>query len=375
MAAFALTKKGKKVYLISRSDSWGGSWHYVKYGSEFVDTSCHLLESYKIVHDILKALEINMYPLTKKSAPIRLDMRLKHYKKNIALYHSRNRIFREFIYKNARLVKALGSAVLSPRKCNFKNILTILSDLKLFIYHRLSQLLVLEPIHFPKAGWPGFVREITDKLIESSADIINDSVTSINCYDNTVVVNTADGSTIKGDMLLAGQSTILESSRLLGNAKGLIFQKAYKNSYPHILVEICGLSANLELPYYIHLPADENIHRITLSFASRQGNHCFLVQIREGDDLDLESILELVLERVNIVATAYSNHLHDYSLSSDKLYYPENVSIKLLARYDPKAADLDLGRNIKPTICNNILILRTIGDLSRNMAYYQRIFC
>jgi hypothetical protein len=360
LSAISLAKKGKRVSIVSELQNWGGSWQYTVHNDSHTDTACHLLESYTAAHAILHSFDIDLQPLKGKSNPIRFIQDFRTGEINLFPYHSRINVVKELSQKLLGTTKQFIRFILFLGRCESRRLLIrSLSDTYLFFRYRFWQVLFFEPVNMPREGWPAFLRTITDQVVDSNIRIINDSVRTLTRINSRLCLKTLDGLDLHADLVIIGQSTLLQDVANSSHGPNIgMFGSQVLKRYPHFLVEIIGLTAKLEIPSYIHLPKDPIIHRITTSFKSDAGYHCLLVQSRVHD-LNANELRDKVLEILNLlVARIYP----DFSSELDVFIHD---------KYEPLAIDLEKHVSVNPGFSDGILVLRTIGDLSRNIVCYH----
>lgn len=359
--AVSLAKKGKQVTIISEAGKWGGSWQYTEYKGKYVDMACHLLESYAISHNILKAFNIDLISLSRNNQPVKVLEDYPDGAIRLVPYHSRMNIARELLLKLLALIKLLIISIFHPRRASISqaNLLRLLSDLWLLLLYRFSQVFNLLPVSIPRQGWPFLVKSLTEQVHSCNIKVINDSVTYITKAKATLRLSTLGGYSFAGDIVIVGQSTVLQRGlhKMFNINQFANSSKALKK-YPHYLVELTGLPARIEIPCYIHLPRDPIIHRITTSFESEEGYHCLLVQTRR-EDISHGQFQDRLLQILNSITT--------------KIYPGFNVDlrVRILDKYESVSVTLEKEPLIMPGFYRGILVLRTIGDLSRNIVFHH----
>lgn len=364
LCAIALARKGKHVTIICELKHWGGSWQFTDYKGNYSDKACHLLESYKKTYDIMRSFNIDLIPRTGNSNPIKLIENQHTGDFKLISYHSKINIIRDFAQRILVLSKVFVFSIILLDRERLHDLILSMSDLWLFLRHRLCQLLNLEPVNMPREGWPSFLRSLTEQVVSYDITVVNDFVTTIEKYKSSPFLKTLGGLCLNSDLVVVGQSTFMQddvnksfgvNSHVIN--KSVSGQRGLKK-YPHFLVEVLGLPARLDIPCYIHLPSDSKIHRITTSFESGEGNHCLLVQVRR-DDIDADELSFRVLQIMNKVVT----RIHPDFASA--------LKVSILERYEPLAICLQSRAAVKHSYDKGILVLRTIGDLSRNIAHYH----
>lgn len=361
MFAVSLAKKGKQVTIISKAGEWGGSWQYTEYKGKYVDMACHLLESYAISHNILNAFNIDLIPLSRNNQPVKVLDEYPDGAIRLVPYHSKINIAREMCHKLLGLIKLLIIPIVHPRKANVSqaSLLGLLSDLRLLLLYRLSQLFNLLPVNIPRQGWPFLVKSLTEQVHALNINVIDDLVTCITKAKTSLRLSTLSGYNLTGDVVIVGQATVLQRGlhKILSRNQFSNASKALK-TYPHFLVEVIGLPAKLEIPCYIHFPRDPTIHRITTSFESEKGYHCLLVQTRH-EDISHRQFQDRLLQILNSITT--------------KIYpgFKGDLGVFILDKYEPVSVSLEKQPVIKPGFYKGVLVLRTLGDLSRNIVFHH----
>lgn len=362
LSAIALAKSGKRVSVVSEFESWGGSWQYTDHKKYYTDTACHLLESYEVSHKILHFLGIDLKPLEENRNPVRFVDDSRNKNGHLSFYHSRKTVAVELYQRTLHIFRLFVRLIVLPARRNTLSILAhSLSDFRLFFRYRLWQILTLESIHMPPHGWPTFLRSITSQLYSNRIKVIDDFVASISKNDSSIHLKTLNGLELSSDLVVMGQSTVLQgdfcSSQSLGSILS-VFQSESLKKYPHFLVKVIGLPGELEIPSYIHLPADPLIHRITPSFVSAAGNQFMLVQVRLND-VNVDEICGRVLKILNSIASKISPG------------FSGSLEISICDKYEPLSFNLSDRAKFEPGYYDGIIVLRTIGDLSRNIAFYH----
>jgi hypothetical protein len=369
MAALSFARRGKNVVVVSELKSWGGSWQYLNYMGETIDTSCHLLESYKIVHHILRRYNINLTACIGPLAPIKLLPSKDGNSFRVESYHSRINIAREAQSRVLILCKILMLLMLEPLSSTKLDDLTqSFSDFLLFIRYRLIQILFLEPVCRPVGGWPSLIKELTSQLEKENITVVDDrAMTIIDDEDFSSVVLRSSPS-VKADLVVSGQSTLLNLSA--SNLSSRAADKATSitpSVYTHFLVEVINLSSKQNFPFYIHLPLNEAIHRVTYSHTS-SSSLFFLVQVRR-DDIPIGTLINSIKAIFRRIINLMPERSVYSSTCTESL-----LEVRIHDRFTPKALQHAFSGNVKPGLTGRHMILRTYGDLARNIAHHSPLF-
>lgn len=373
LAAISFSKKGKRVTLIAESSNWGGSWESRYFQSYAVETSCHLLESYSAVHNILlKRFKVTIAPCPKGKEPVKLIRDNSTSKIYSFPYHSRKNILCELYARVIRSTISLLKVLLGlgDRKKNTSSFFYSISDLYFFLRHRLVQIVKLEPLYWPRNGWSSFLEEITQSLLSANVLIVNACATSIARVDGHTQVTTSTQQVVSADLVVVGQSTVLKNVNFDDFAGVNLVNQFIPKEYPHYLIQVRCLPTFLDFPLYIHTPQSTIIHRIT-SIESAYDERLFLVQARETE-LSSQKIVDEMHSILDFFMGNQAIDRHDYhsiTLHSAR----ELVNVQIVERYLPKAIDLSLARKIRPGLYNDILLIRTVGDIARNIVQYDGI--
>ena len=361
--AVSLAKKGKQVTIISEAEEWGGSWQYTEYKGKYVDMACHLLESYAMSYKILQAFNIDLISLARNNQPVKVLEEYPDGAIRLVPYHSRMNIARELCLKLLALIKLSIISIVYPWRARLSQVSLqrLIFDLWLLLRYRFSQVFNLIPVSIPRQGWPFLIKSLTEQVYACNINVINASVNYITKAKSSLRLYTVGGYSCGGDIVIVGQSTVLQRGldKVFGINQFANSSKALK-TYPHFLVELVGLPAKCEIPCYIHLPMDPMIHRITTSFESEEGYHCLLVQTR-CEDISNRQLQEKLLQIFNSITAEICPG------------FKRNLKVLILSKYESVSVPLEKQSIIKPGFYNGILVLRTIGDLSRNIVFHHSL--
>lgn len=369
IAALAFARRGKNVIVISEQKNWGGSWQYLDCMGRDIDTSCHLLESYKLAHHVLRKYNINLTPCRGTLVPIKLIPSKCKRSFKISHYHCRVNIAKEIWSKVLALCKLLFLIIVEPSSATKRTDLTrSFFDFLLFVRYRLIQILFLEPICWPVGGWPSLVKELTSQLKKVNITVVDDRVMYINDGKNFSGVIVHSGPPIKADLIVSGQSTLMNSPALnLCNrtlSKGVAVMPRV---YTHFLVEVINLPGNLNLPLYIHLPHNEEIHRVTYSHPSSSGFFC-LVQARQSE-ISISTLIHHVKSiLIGIIVQSLDKSCHSSAFKESLL------EVRVHDKFMPTALHHADAIHVNPGLTGRHLILRTYGDLARNIVHHAQLF-
>jgi len=373
LTAISFSKKGKKVILIAESSTWGGSWENRCFQSYVIETSCHLLESYSAVHNILlRRFKVTIAPCPKGKEPIKLIREQATGKLYSFPYHSRTNILREMYARFMRSIISLLKFLLGlgDRKENASSFSNAISDLYIFLHHRLIQAVRLEPLYWPKNGWSSFLEEITQSLLSENVLIVNACALSIAKVDGQTQVTTSTQKVFSADLVVIGQSTVLQNVECDELAGVNLTNQSTVREYLHYLIQVKGLPTFLDFPFYIHTPQSKIIHRMT-SIESACDKRFFLIQIRESE-LSSQEIVDEIYSILDFFVKNQFINGHNHLLATLDSGQ-ELVDVQIVERYIPQAIDLPLARKKCPGLYGDILLLRTIGDLARNIVQYNGI--
>ena len=364
LTAISLSKQNYKyITIISPSTSWGGNWSLTSINSiGYIESSCHILESYKKTHDFLFDLGISIYPCKKECMPIKAYYNQKLNSVSIHSYHSRRSLLYDFA------VTAYSSLHLSRLKTLIKkclsrnNILEVMTtamySISIFLRYRFRQLLIKEPICFHEHGWSGFLIQLTDIINESFINVVDSKVASINQELNQIHLLLDDQSSLDFDFVLTGESltnVIISGAGTEDDSKPLILSSSIR-SHQHLLVklDLSSIPPYDLLPTYIHLPKDKLIHRITPVSVCPEKYLYLLVQTRHRVDkmqslsLRLRAVLSasIYFDKKSLIPYASMSFIHQFDVESH-IHSPSLLT----------------------TSFNNILVLKTYGDLSYSISY------
>ncbi|WP_392346875.1 hypothetical protein, partial [Parasynechococcus sp.] len=179
LTAISLARRGKKVSIISSNTEWGGAWKYSSFDNNFIDIACHLLESNKRVHDLLRAYNVNLRKCTLGNEAVKYIANSEKENANIFLYHSKLQVLQEMFTRFRRLIFAFLKYLISSDAEKGFSLETALNELIIYLRFRASQLFNLEPLHIPSNGWSNFVIDLTNEARQNSVHFIDDFVSDI----------------------------------------------------------------------------------------------------------------------------------------------------------------------------------------------------
>ena len=206
--ALTLANKSQPVSLILDPDNKGGCWKTTQIESLSIESSCHLLESFKYSHDFLRSLNISLTPYNKIDQPITISGS-NSSEFSITPYHSRVRIFRFLVYKLTHNVKKILFFIPKLFMNKFYNRSYDLNPYspQLFAYHHLSQLIFLEPLHRHTNGWVGFMNQLFSLISKSKyISVYYGKVKSIDDCNCSIMLNS--GKSVPYSRLSISQSLV-----------------------------------------------------------------------------------------------------------------------------------------------------------------------
>ena len=375
MVAIYLAKKGKKVTVIDKCSSLGGCWKLISEGNVYTEDSCHLLESYAESYKFITLkMQIPLIHFATNNYPIKV---LKHKELRIEKYHRKASILNETIIKLLSVIKNIAKTIASILSMNISRtdnslsrLMRSIKDISFFLRYRLKQVLCLQELLIHPRGWGGFTEDLINKVKENkNISILNNQIVQINNGTDLCSLVTEDNNLIDFDITISGESLTL-GDNTLKTKKLYNDEKISFDSYYHYLFSF-EASENVEvtkIPQYIHFVNHNEAHRLTL-------------------------VGELSPIRPNNVKLLLQTRCHfnkeEITVFAHRLL--TNLSPLFSKNYNEKYRDLPIGklkllREIYTNIpshnndnitnregwSNSLLILRTFGDLSKNILYNNK---
>ncbi len=186
--ALLLSKSGKSVVLIVDPVDKGGCWRTCQIDDFEVELCCHLLESFRYSHNVLKQLGLHLIEYTDEEFPVRLSGdTLSTFSSRP--YHTRWQIlssFVGFIYSHTRrLCFYLPKLIVNycrPASYSLHSYIP-----RFYLSHHLFQLLRLQPLLKHPNGWSGLMSGLWS-LVDStnSIEVVYDNLKSVDDINNMV---------------------------------------------------------------------------------------------------------------------------------------------------------------------------------------------
>lgn len=353
--ALRARQAGKSVILLEEAKSLGGAWsldNYLISDQEMVhERACHLIEWYSGGYELIERITgIKFFPL--KPQPIKLWSDGRH-----ELYTSRSSIVfgflsacRSFLYSIIKTILFYFGFKKYKKNKGGGNISNAFLRMIIEFRYRFIFIAKFQGIKTPEGGFANFINTLSDKLLNQGVDIENGRAREL------FLNKDGSGSIQVGDRKIHAASIVVGESTLFNNFK---YNNFLYNNYYHVLLSLQASEITCRNPY-IHFPDHSVFHRMTYVEDTIDENNIeitiFLLQLRLPlDDInnlknDFDQINDLYpivksTDYFKILKTIKSKHLSSFDFSG---WY----------NYDKKAP----------------IVLKTIGDISRNMILMKNIF-
>ena len=364
LVALYLSKRNIKVYLISKLEEFGGSWSVENIEKDiFVENGCHILESFKDVHNLLKnEFKLDFVPSPEKLKPKTIN------NKNLLIsetrnYHSKFDLINLFLRKVISLCKLKILFILNihnSKKNKYKSLIFKgYEDLFISFRYRIAQFIFLEPLHIHKKGWSGFINELWSKIITHKIEIINSRVDNIYISKKGVSIYDDQSRSIKGDWLISGESLVAKKIEFKDKKRSFLSNRYFKK-YPHLHVKLPNprFPKGIDLPLYTYFEDNSLIWRTSRINLLDKSYKDFELLIQPRQVLfSKKKILSEFIKKTNIFLKKNLNY--------DFVYDIEDLI--LLNIYYPELIDISKGNLLKIGLNNRLLILRSHGCLSTSI--------
>lgn len=350
--------EGKTVCILEESASLGGAWSLDKsrfYDKEIVhENACHLIEWYLGGYELLEELSGVKFVLCKPQ-PVKVKKSgvVVPYTTKKSIMIDYLLIGRSLIYGVIKLILSTFSFIYSRAEA-INQIFSALDRLRFDMRNRVLGITDYRGIFLPEGGYSNFVLKLIEKIDSTGVTIQRYKVKKVmknNSKNWTIHVE--NGETLQCLEVMVGQS-----SDLVKVSDNVTTPNRY-SKYHHILISLPACDVLIRNSY-VHFPDNKFFHRITfiedISVDQINKKSIFLLQLRSAFKKDYDLLNEL--SRVN--------NFYRFALSFN--------GFELIKIIDSKYVSSTNDSGLCPYYSSDFFILRTIGDLSRNLVANKAFF-
>lgn len=361
LVAIRQANSGKNILIIEKNQHFGGAWKNFEINDGIVsEASCHLIEHYRNVYRIIEDISGIKF-IYCSPQPLKIFNNGKR-----ELYSNPSQFFIEASIQFITLLKIPASLVIQSinrlltkkykinigsRVSKFDRI-HIWDSFLFFMSHRIPAFATFRGIMEPSCGYAYFAEHLIVQAKKAGVNILHDEVCAVSLRKDSSIVNLKSGVKVECELLYIPESLSLAKIDGLLEVFGSL-SEIKLTSYWHILIRLYNSSESDTYPSYIHLPDNTLFHRITLDKTNvNEEGQQFLIQARFDPKLrrDLNELISNLLLHTSICSSAPNfTVLHifceEFIASKRDCMFANGIR-----RYD------------------NIEVLKTIGDMARNIA-------
>ena len=348
-------KEGKSVMLIEKSNTLGGAWsidsHTIGLKNIKHENACHLIEWYAGGYELIERISgIRFLPLVSQPIKVWQSGRRDFYTSRMSIFTECLLSFRSIIYAIIKLGISYFGIGKSKTEVCWNNVGNAIERMIVVLRYRLLSIAEFNGIRSPEGGDTHFINYISEQLGSQGVEVFNGNADKL--------VLKSDGS----GYIEIGEKRLNATSIVVGESS--IFEKNNQNNlrmmnYYHVLIATRASDTISRNPY-IHYPDHPVFHRITYVEDSIDADGIeiavFLIQIRIPLD-DILSLQNAFVQVQNLYPIVKSEKYFKILKSINSQHFASSVDSAWYT-YDGKAP----------------LVLKTIGDLSRNMILMQHKF-
>jgi hypothetical protein len=350
MYALQERRNGRSVLLINDEHELGGAWtvgsHLFNGKMLAHENACHLIEWYEGCYELLERLSgVKFVRLDPQPVKVFADGR-------VMTYTSINEMLSNYLWQWVSLLLGVLKLVKYGIRGRFNKINQAIDDIaicieeiKIATRYRIIKIKEYNGIYGPEGGYAKFVPNIIYQLKENEIEILHKKVKNINI--NEIIID---------DESIAAREVVVGESSIINRASAFNSQLT---TYYHILISTPSKNVH-ERNSYVHYPDHTTFHRITYveDVVDQSGEEwaIFLIQLRRPfiDIIDFKTKFSKVQNsfklvrnpnQIELLKIIQENYVSDRGSSCWK-GYKEN---------SPK-------------------LIRTIGDLSRNLVTMKHEF-
>jgi hypothetical protein len=374
MHAISYKNKGFKTALINDGYDLGGAWAIHEWANiGYTEKACHLIEYYKGAYEILERISGCKF---KKLEP----QPLKVWGRGLELSYSSKKwfIFQFFKLIPRGLARLIIKLILLIKRFEVptKNEINhLFRDINLLIFlfkHRIISLLENQDVKGPEGGWLAFTDALIKKL--EGVEVVNERVQKVvEQIDGRWLVYLNENNYFFTNELIITESAdclIIDNSNKMHTST--LHNENITTNFYHLLVTIDESRLIFSNPY-LHFPDNVNIKRITAAhpygfglkerspdceFIEKKidGSFEILVQLRKPPDKieNISLVIAQLIFNAGMTDSLCEVTIHDYFTESRLMAGNERVS---------------------PGVYNNLLVLKSVGDLGISVLKQKDTLC
>lgn len=340
MMAIALSYTGKKILIVEQSGSLGGAWKYITLGGESYETSCHLIENYPRVYQVLEEYSGISFK-NEMPEPVAL---LKSGKK--IKYKTGGSYIKEFS-KLLVIFTLLKTPLISRyiKKLKRKDSVEYYLRLTNWWKYKKGNVINFKGIYYPKGGYVVFLNGLIKNIEKMKIDLVHDKLLDIEAVRGDLHCHFESGGSKNFDKVYVSDSFFLTFLK-----KDIKLKK-----YWHVLISIDNEAEFAKLPKYIHFPDDDCFHRISIT-GDKAKHDKILLQTRVPP-----SEIKNLLERLNafLLLGLFNFKQRDFSIIKEiEEFYP-------ISNFKNSDVDERFSEILKT---GKIVRVESNGDLALNVA-------
>lgn len=372
--AIKYSKKGYKTGLIESNEVLGGAWSIHKWDKlGYTEKACHLIEYYDGIYELIESISGHNF-LKLEPQPFKMwnnGKTLSYSSKKWFLFQFLKLVPISIIQFFIKLVKIVLKLE-KPTK-NFPN--SLLKDFRLLIFlfkYRILSLHKKQYVKGPEGGWLAFTDNLIKKL--EDVEIITGTVTLASEQPGrawkVVVDNSNEYSSNKLIVTESFNSELIN----INNQKHISYlsKEIMITNFYHILVSVDDIFLSNQVPY-VHFVDNDVVKRVTplhscgFGLKERGVDEEFvvkkienktelLVQLRKAPENieGLQEIISYLLLTAGITNALCPIAIHDYFKESGLMVGNENFL---------------------PGIYNNLIVLKSVGDLGISVLHQKETLC
>lgn len=354
---YALQAKalGRSVLLVNDGAQLGGAWsldtHLFNGKRLEHENACHLVEWYKGGYELLERLSgVRFVSLDPQPVKVHANGKVELYTSIGGILHSYLWQWIALALTVLKLVKSAIQAEKEKKLSSLRDLSILMESIKIETRYRILGIAKFRGVYGPEGGFVKFIQHLVSRLDQEGIRVLPGRVDGLQVTtDGTIQMH------LGGKRLSAAQVIIGESADI----KYPSVTETEYTKYFHILVSLPSQNV-LQRNSYVHYPGHRTIHRVTYveDTIDKEGNQFafFLIQLRKPIDQieDFNSEFEDAQKGYRIL-----KDLTDIKVQ--KIILANNVSDRSCSAWRDFR-----GRSPK--------VMRTIGDLSRNVILMEQTF-
>ncbi len=355
---FALQTRrlGKTVCIVEQDKVLGGAWSVDRYnmnGKEIDhENACHLIEWYLGGYELLERLSSVPFGLLSPQ-PVRVwkNGRIAPYTSRLGILVEYVLSWRAIAYGLVKMFLAYAGVAKYPRSSATFQLRESIARMAMDTRYRLPGIVLFDGVRAPTRGFADFVFHLSEELGRQGITVLRHRANGITRHGNDLRVAMVDGDCVSGRCVIVGESSLIQS------VGGKQQHESILSPYYHVLISLPS-SDTVIRNSYVHFPDHEVFHRITyIEDVADEGGELvslFLLQLR----VSVSDIVDIVEELDKVC------RLYRIAVSARNMKIRKNMEAMHLS--SPFHSGWAWDKK------NDLMVLRTIGDLSRNAIVLRR---